>query len=144
MAFGAVYGPGPLMLQQALTISIGQDRRRVDTDDHLPLSGQSDLVPDIFIQHHCHRLNTHLMLWTQTVQRMRSRLTRQTQPGEATACAFVWSRACYLGAGGVLQCDCESAAAAALCQDVLTRPRLEKNPTVECGHKHVTYHRTLR
>lgn len=36
------------------TINIGQDRHWADTNYHLPLSGQSNLMPHIFIQHHCY------------------------------------------------------------------------------------------
>lgn len=56
----------------------------------------------------------------------------------------VWLSDCvHLCAGGVLQRDCEFAAAT-LGQDVVTRSGLEKNPAVERRHKHVTDHRTLR
>lgn len=50
------------------------------------------------------------------------------------------NRGRYLCTGGVLQRDGESAAAAALGQDILTRPRLEEHPTVKCRYKDVTYH----
>lgn len=56
----------------------------------------------------------------------------------------VWLSDCvHLCAGGVLQRDCEFAAAT-LGQDVVTRSGLEKNPAVKRRHKHVTDHRTLR
>lgn len=46
----------------------------------------------------------------------------------------------YLCTGGILKCDGESAAAAALCQNVLARPCLEKHPTIDCCHKHIPHH----
>lgn len=43
-----------IRLQAAPTIDIRKDEHWVDTDYNVPLSGQSDLVTGIFIQHHRH------------------------------------------------------------------------------------------
>lgn len=84
---------------------------------------------------------------TQTTQKGRLHRCRMVVSAVlVSVCARVYAsnHARYLCTGSILQCDGESAAAAALCQDVLTRSRLEKRPTVKRRHKHITYHRALR
>lgn len=78
-------------LFEMFTISVGQHRSWVDTNYDLPVSCQSDLTTHIFIQHHCHRLNTRLLLGTHTHTNILYTLT-----GRRQASGFFYRPGMYL------------------------------------------------